>query len=82
MLSKLKNNLVTGKVEASLVHSSTNQYNRNAYSPWGPGNGWTDFNNASSFTPFELVPMVLPTRYNSCCPLLSLTKEKHIILDN
>lgn len=59
------------KVEASLSHSFTDQYTRIAYSPFGNGAGWTDFQNSTgSRFPFgidyELDPTgKTPIRYTS-----------------
>ncbi|MCB0753129.1 MAG: carboxypeptidase-like regulatory domain-containing protein, partial [Ignavibacteriae bacterium] len=79
-----ENNFGDFKVEASLAHSSTNQYTRNAYSPWGPGNGWTDFNNVSSFkAPFGVGSDGLPIRYNSAAAEAGLTLQRaYAIFDN
>ncbi|MFZ1289341.1 MAG: TonB-dependent receptor [Melioribacteraceae bacterium] len=72
------------KVEASLAHSSTNQYTRNAYSPWGSGNGWTDFNNETGFdAPFGVGSDNLPIRYNSPTSQAGLTLQRaYEIFDN
>ncbi|MBK8946121.1 MAG: TonB-dependent receptor [Ignavibacteriae bacterium] len=72
------------KVEASLAHSSTNQYTRNAYSPWGAGNGWTDFNNESNFdAPFGVGSDNLPITYSSPAVQAGLTLQRaYEIFDN
>lgn len=79
-----ENNFGDFKVEASIAHSSTNQYTRNAYSPWGSGNGWTDFTNNSSFkAPFGVGSDGLPITYNSAAAQAGLTLERtYAIFDN
>ncbi len=72
------------KVEASLSHSATNQYTRIAYSPLGPGNGWTDFFNNSSFNaPFGVDGNGDPIRYNTRAAQASMTwSQLYGIFDN
>jgi TonB-dependent receptor len=79
-----ENNFGDIKLEASLAHSSTNQYTRIAYSPWGAGNGWTDFTNGSSFqAPFGVGSDGLPITYNSAARQAGLTlKDAYKIFDN
>ncbi|MBK7106238.1 MAG: TonB-dependent receptor [Ignavibacteriae bacterium] len=71
------------KVEASLAHSSTNQYTRNAYSPWGSGNGWTDFNNETGFdAPFGVGSDGLPIRYTGTAQAGITLQRAYAIFDN
>jgi len=69
------------KVEASLSHSSTKQYTRIAYQPFGNGSGWTDFQNNSSFiAPFGVDASGLPITYNSTAAQrkISMTRAYNI----
>ena len=72
------------KLEASLSHSSTEQYTRFAYEPRYPGTGWTDFENATdSIAPFGRDAQGLPIIYNSRAAQASMTMEKaYNLLDN
>ncbi|MGD8779040.1 MAG: TonB-dependent receptor [Ignavibacteria bacterium] len=71
------------KVEASLSHSSTKQYTRIAYEPYGNGSGWTDFeNNSSHQAPFGLDGDT-PITYTSNSAQRSMSMEKlYSIFDN
>ncbi|MGE5811836.1 MAG: TonB-dependent receptor domain-containing protein, partial [Ignavibacteria bacterium] len=52
------------KVNASLSHSSTNQYTRYGYSPGINGAGWSQFYNAGSTAPFGTDNLGNPIRYD------------------
>jgi len=72
------------KVEASLSHSSSNQYTRMAYQPRTPGTGWTDFTNATgNVAPFGVDAQGKPIIYSSRTAQTSMTMNKiYGIFDN